>query len=184
MKLWGLETKEQLLDCVAMVSAVKYGGNLTFNRWPEWNGKALVFTLRVKSSKGPGHRRSISQFSPSRRMVSACWHVHRDVMIEIFHSFPEARLTSSLSNNSIHIGLGYCRTTGVEYNGYNDFMVLYPDTGQFNIGSKVYPVMAEDACDCEDEALTPWEPTLDRILNIRESLDKTGAGGYTYIARE
>ena len=92
------------------------------------NAKRIDFTLRVKDSKGEGGHRSHS----GRRTVSACWHVHRDVMKEIFDINPSATLKTSLAY----------------YKGKDDFYEKFEETGLKNIGSDWYPAYASEGCDC------------------------------------
>lgn len=128
MYIWNVPYGD-LIRIVDNVSQEKYQGNVIFNRTPEQNGRSLVFTLRCNDSKGPGHRIGRS----GRRMVSACWHVHRDVMQAIFDVFPNARIKSSVA----------------DYRGTDDFERSFPDTYYKNIGSQIEPTYFGDACDCE-----------------------------------
>lgn len=104
----------------------KYKGNVEFNRF-EPHGKHIAFTLRVKSSKGPGHRVG---FYNSRRLVSACWHVHGHFFEELFKVNPEAVVISRwVENGKI-----------TRYGG---------NWQDRNIGSMMRPLMLSEACDCE-----------------------------------
>lgn len=78
-------------DAVNKVSHNLYHDNVIIRDWKYLSKNCLQFTLRVKSSKEPGHRTSYS----GRRIPSACWHVHRDVFRAIFDRFPEARIVSA-----------------------------------------------------------------------------------------
>jgi hypothetical protein len=89
---------------------------------------AVQFTLKVADSRGVGARRSWS----GRRTVSACWHAHRDVMIDIFELNPNANLKTAMAH----------------YKNKESFYDLYPGTGGKNIGSQFQPAYAEDLCDC------------------------------------
>ena len=159
MKLYGVENIQDLHEIMMTVSKGRYKNNLTFNRIEYGHGNSVNFTLRVKDSKSPGHRLSFS----GRRLVSACWHAHRDFMIELFEKFPKSRLISALRDNQ-----GYKKTTqGVTYNGKTDFYKKYPETECYNIGSSMTPLYMGDACDCRDTMC--WEPTnstLDTILGL------------------
>lgn len=149
MKVWGV-TKSELEFYLAVVSYEKYNNNLTFNRWPEQRGNALIFTLRVKDSKGPGHKRGLKflgfdrGYALGKRLASACWHAHRDFMIELFHQFPNTRLKTSLA----------------DYHGETEFLYLYKETGRCNIGGSIFPIYLQDACDC-------CGPTLDEIIGLK-----------------
>lgn len=124
---------------VGHVSRVFYAGNLIFKREPETIGRFVHFTLRVKDSKGPGARRSHS----GRRLVSACWHAHRDVMVELFDFAPDALLVTAMAR----------------YEGREGFLREYPGTGSVNLGSAFEPMAYRDACDCDPaiRARAVWE---------------------------
>lgn len=115
------------MEIALMRANYKYDNNLRFNRF-DVNSQSIDFTLRVQSSKGPGHRLSHS----GRRMVAACWHAHRDFMRAIFDIAPDAVLRSSMA----------------VYRGKAGFEASYPDTGFRNIGSMMSPVNFKDACEC------------------------------------
>ena len=128
MKVKGL-TETQLTDIVNQISTTLYADNLVFNRYPERVGNFLHFTLRVNSSSGKGARRSHA----GRRMVSACWHAHKDVMQLLFNRYPDALLVSAMAR----------------YAGKTDFQYNFESTGNSNIGSMIQPCNMIDACDCE-----------------------------------
>jgi len=104
-----------------------YDGNVIFNRFDAVRN-GFNFTLRVKSSKAPGHKVSYM----GRHITSACWHVHRDFMIALFDVQPDAVIKSHLA----------------VYRGRGEFHRLYPDTGNQNIGSMVSPLSFQHACEC------------------------------------
>jgi hypothetical protein len=104
-----------------------YDGNVMFNRFDSLRN-GFNFTLRVRSSKAPGHRVSHT----GRRIPSACWHVHRDFMRALFALQPDATIRSHLA----------C------YKGKNGFERDYPATGSKNIGSIMQPLYFEEACEC------------------------------------
>jgi hypothetical protein len=62
-----------------------------FNHNPEMRGRQIIFTLRVKDSKGKGASRSLGD----RRTISACWHVHGHFFEELFELKPEATVVSN-----------------------------------------------------------------------------------------
>lgn len=128
MKVKGL-TIEELRDAVKSVGFYNYRENLTFNREPEQQGNFILFTLRTKESAKPGHRRSHS----GRLGYTACWHVYRDVFEEILYMHTKAVIV----------------TCHARYNGVDDFLAKFPATGRINIGSMAYPLMFQNACDCE-----------------------------------
>lgn len=139
MQLWKV-TQDELCAIVGRVSREQYDGNITIGTGTQgdWRtvGKRVQhvrFALRVNSSKGPGHRRSVSAFSPSRRLIAACWHAHRDVMAAIFEANPDARLKTSFA----------------DYRGREGFEDGFMSTYYKNIGSQMYPAYMGDACDCD-----------------------------------
>lgn len=99
-------------------------GNVRWNRAPEKMNQACTafrLTLRVASSGSAGHRVSVG-YSGSRRMVAACWHVHRAFM----EALPlHAKVQS---------------TFGTWQHGQS-----FKDR---QIGSAMYPCIASQACEC------------------------------------
>lgn len=129
MKLRGMCVTD-LRFIVERISTNKYSDNLICDagdlgtkRVPGTN-----FTLAVRSSFGPGARRSGS----GRRMPKACWHAHRDVMVDIFTLAPDARLTSALA----------------DYRGLEDFLAAFPHTAHTNVGSQMQPAEIGSLCEC------------------------------------
>lgn len=88
-----IQDLERALDAVNE----RYSGNVTFNRLPEVKGRAIYFTLRVLSSRGPGHRLSIYHpwLKNRRRLVAACWHVHGHFFEELFRFCPNAKIIAA-----------------------------------------------------------------------------------------
>lgn len=105
----------------------QYKGNLKFKRFDP-KGRGFIVTLTVKSSKEAGSRRS----REGRRIAAACWHAHRDWMKALFELEPNTRITSAIA----------------DYNGKNDFENKYPETGNKNIGSIMFPFLFFEACEC------------------------------------
>jgi hypothetical protein len=101
---------------------------------------AINFTLRVQDSKKAGHKLGRPRFDlrtgetkgKQRRLVAACWHVHRDVMIEIFKLNPNANLKTAMAH----------------YKNKESFYDLYPGTADINVGSQMYPITMLELCDC------------------------------------
>jgi hypothetical protein len=89
---------------------------------------AIQFTLRVQDSKKAGARRSAS----GRRTASACWHAHRDVMMEIFKMNPDTNL----------------KTVMAHYKNKESFYDLFPGTADINVGSQMQPAYPEELCNC------------------------------------
>lgn len=123
-------TREELERALEIVNK-KYGGNIIFNRMPEKRGSRTAFTIKVKSSKGPGHRRGfIHNGEEGKRLASACWHAHGDLFDAIFKVNPEAVVIVGGPN-------GKSKITASRGNWQDR-----------NIGSMVYPIYFSEACDC------------------------------------
>lgn len=132
MQLWNVPAS--IVNAIVVrVSQDRYAGNVIFNRDPEPRGRAVCFTLRTKSAFGPGARRA----SRGRHLVSACWHVHLDVMQAIFNHTPEARLKTALA----------------DYRGAADFDAKFRATAN---SDRWGSVSATDLCSCP-----PDKPTDD-----------------------
>ena len=116
-------TKQELEQALAKVNE-RYDNNITWNTFEQLNQSGTRFrvTLRVKDSKGKGHKNGYS----GRRTINACWHVHG--------YFFEALLAI---NPDIVI-----KTAGrtVDKNGGN-----WED---WNIGSLMCPRYFSEACEC------------------------------------
>lgn len=158
MKLRGLYVGD-LRTIVEHVSTDKYHSNLTCDaadlgtqRRPGTN-----FTLAVKSSFGPGARRSWT----GRRMPKACWHAHRDVMIDIFTVAPDSRLTSALA----------------DYHGRSDFLHRFPATAYTNVGSQMQPAQFGELCDCLDDGIegVQWSRDYARTESARVFVEQHSA---------
>ena len=122
-------SEAELLDIVSKVSNQRYDGNIIVKSSSTLSSRRSTFTLRARSSRLWGARRSHS----GRRTVSACWHAHRDVLAAIFYYYPNARV----------------QTWIITYNGREHFEATYVQTGKTNIGSVYSPVKLRDTCDCD-----------------------------------
>lgn len=149
---------EQVRAIVKRVSEEKYGHNLVVDagdlgtvRRPGTN-----FVLRVRLSKGPGARRSGS----GRRTVAACWHAHRDVMMDIFAAAPDARLTSALA----------------DYRGAADFAASFPATGHHNVGSMMEPAAIANCCECAEDVVDEPPAFYRSRFNISIPADVSAPG--------
>lgn len=105
----------------------RYQGNIAFERF-EPNGRSVVFTLRVKSSREPGARRSFQ----GRRMAKACWHAHGHFFEALLAINPEVVIISK----------GGPGSTVDKYSG---------NWSDCNIGSQCQPLMFSQACDCGEQ---------------------------------
>jgi hypothetical protein len=154
MEVKGL-TPEQIHAAVDAVN-VMYDGQLGLrNRWVLTdNGHAnatvvpasrrpnhMRFTLKVHDSKNkPGARRSMG----GRRMASACWHLNRDLYVEMFRINPDAEIHTMLTT----------------YRGFMDFIDQYPLTGSYNVGCEAHPLRIMDACNCHEFETYDRETTI------------------------
>lgn len=118
-------TREDLLRALSVVNA-GYENNVAFNRLDFDGDSRTNFTLRVYSSQEKGARHS----GTGRRMVSACWHVHRDFLAALFELAPDARVRTALA----------------DYRGRASFEEQFKETGQRLVG---LGVVLRDACECE-----------------------------------
>lgn len=101
-------------------------------------GGRASYALRAVSSHKLGARRSGS----GRRTVASCWHVHRDVLRELFKINPDARVVSGLGQV---IEGKFKRTT---YSGSDGFENDFPGTAWINVGSEWQPAYIGQLCDC------------------------------------
>lgn len=122
MEIVGLTTS-QFWDVVDTVSEGHYEGNL---RTVDVRSTGGVRRPRIRgriaatNSRGPGARTSWS----GRHGPWASWEAYRDVLIELFHRYPDATV----------------RTGMATYKGRQGFEEEYPFTGYRNVGSVIQPV--------------------------------------------
>lgn len=116
-------TVEQMESALAAVNK-QFENNVQFNRFQP-NGSKINFTLRVKDSHKPGHRRGFT----GKRMASACWHVHGTFFDALLGIEPQAVIISRGGPGA-----------RIDRNGGN-----WQDC---NIGSQFQPMMFSGACDC------------------------------------
>lgn len=116
---------QQMEQALAKVNE-RYQGNIAFERFDP-NCKSVVFTLKVKSSRNPGTRRSFQ----GRRMAKACWHAHGHFFEALLAINPQAVIISKGGPGS----------------------KVDKDSGNWsdcNIGSQMQPLMFSQACDCNE----------------------------------
>ena len=150
MLVWGLP-KEAIVSAVQDVSLL-YNGNVMFKRQPETKGRAVRFTLTVKNSRDIGARVSHT----GRRVCAACWHVHRDILDNLFGYCPTCRVKTAIA----------------DYRGVDDFLLSFPATGNVNVGSRADPLYFKDACNCEDFAWTTGSKDIYVKHDSLESAEK------------
>ena len=111
------------LEAALKLTNDKYDNNITWNNGPYYTtNTAIRFTLKCKSSKGPGSKRGFNW----RHLISACWHVHGDFFDNLF----------KINKNTIIISLNKPITK--EQGNWEDF----------NTGSICNPRYASEACEC------------------------------------
>ena len=120
-------TIEELQRAMDVINAEHYDGNVIF-RDHNMVGRRIRFTLRVKDSKGPGHRLGfcLTSTGKQRRLPCACWHVHGHFFDALFEIQPNAVIVSGKNKISIDGGNWQDR----------------------NIGSMFRPMMFSEACEC------------------------------------
>lgn len=120
----------------------------------EWDGNVQLKSLTDKSNSRGGRasyalRAADSHMSGARRShsgratIASCWHVHRDVLRELFKINPNARVVSGLSERTPD---GKRKRT--VYNGSDGFERDFPGTAWINVGSDWCPAYIGQLCDC------------------------------------
>lgn len=141
MKITGI-TLHQFSECTNEVSAEKYAGNGVIKQdsqnLPRIRKPACRAGLKVLDSRGPGSRMT----AKGRHGPYACWHLYRDVLIDVFEKYPDTVIIA---------GAGW----KVTYRGKTGFGELYPRTARINIGSQLSPCTMPELCDCEPEIIVP-----------------------------
>lgn len=125
-------TINQLNEALNFVN-MTFAGNIRFKEIRQISKNKVQFTLTVKDSKEPGHRRGFyakEGFKP-KRMAAACWHVHGYFFEYLF-----------LKYDNIHITAGQL-TMKSNNDNWQDR----------NIGSNYQKLNFSDACDCHKEKL-------------------------------
>lgn len=156
-------TADQVRWAVEMVNA-RYDGQLELKpgNYPNYEQirelnrarNRVSFTLKVKDVRNkPGARRG-----HERRINAACWHLNRDLYVELFKINPDAKITTALST----------------YDGWEDFLAKYPATGDKNIGSNFQPLYMAQACNCHEFETYDADTILYRDLHERVLSKKAG----------
>lgn len=112
------------LDKALKIVNKKFSNNVIWNNFKQLSKNRFQITLRVKSSKEPGHRVSAKSFptDKQKRLISACWHVHG----EFFDALPK---DAEIRARNLVIKPG---------DAWNDC----------NIGSMMFPTYFSEACEC------------------------------------
>jgi hypothetical protein len=161
-------TEDELRRIIERVSSERYEGNVRLDTvTSDRQGRVERFKLRTERSgygthgddSAPGARRSAPPAyagGTSRRLTSACWHAHRDILRAIFRSFPRATIVTAMAR----------------YEGLQGFEDTYPDTAYRNVGSRMLPAYMPDLCDCSQwlrdnpVALYPGDPGYDESRSV------------------
>jgi hypothetical protein len=115
-------TIEQLNTALEQVNK-QYDGNIAFRETKQLSKNRVKFTLTVRDTRGPGHRRGFS----GRLVKAACWHVHGHFFDKLIRMDPEIFVISG----------GNKRITSKGGNWQD-----------WNIGSVISPLYFSQACDC------------------------------------
>lgn len=134
-------TKGEFEQAVAK-AGVAYSDNLRPDFGTEYSAKRFRARVLLKQTGNqlglptedlaPGQKRSGNVMGGQRRVAAVCWHVYRDVLVEVFNINPNAKV----------------RTAYAKYLGEESFYEEYPKTANINIGSLMYPVSPVECCDC------------------------------------
>ncbi len=107
----------------------KYDNNIRWNKFDlEGRKRNIHITLRVKDSKKAGHSLGLASHSTgnTRRLTSACWHVHGDFFDCLF----------AINSNATIMSRG------------NKITEAHGNWTDFNCGSVMNPLSASEKCDC------------------------------------
>lgn len=125
-------TYENIIDALRQTN-VRFSGNVIINNHSFLNQKGTRHrvTLRVKDSKGSGHRLGFTRNNDGnrRRLVSACWHVYGTFVDAIFEIAPDAKVSNGVTGKMDTVDSWYWHDR--------------------QIGSMMDPIMYSDACDCD-----------------------------------
>jgi len=111
-----------------------FDNNITYDKLPEYRGKRLYFTLRVKNLNKVGAKINIS----GRKSISACWHVHGIFLECLLNINPKAIILTYWGKGNLTIKKD---KGGQVKNNWKDW----------NIGSFFKPRYVSNACNCSFE---------------------------------
>lgn len=146
MRVKGITT-EQLQDTIREVNK-KFGSEI-YTPYMERKGKSIQFTLRLLSRWGctyeTKHKRrgndifrhwTNDNWGKTKAGIhytsAVCFHGHWEIYREIFRLNPDAVIVTALAR----------------YENLRDLENKAPHIGYRNIGSMMYPLHLENACDC------------------------------------
>lgn len=100
-------------------------------------GNAKQFELELRSTPiNPEGDKLYQRKSPTgRRIGNVCWHGYRNFLQEMFERYPNARVITGYHGH-------------IEYDGIEDFLNSFGETGSINVGTKMEPMEYENACLC------------------------------------
>lgn len=124
---------------VRAVSETKYRNNVGVRDSKQLSRNRCQFTMRVVDAVGAGARGASMSSGTGprgkrRNPLSACWHVHYDVLETLFRHFPQAKVQS-----------GWLR---VAYTADNFHREAIGTAGR-NVGSMMQPAYMTELCECE-----------------------------------
>lgn len=101
---------------------------------------------RVENPFGPG-----PATVKERRIASVCWHGHREFFRSLLKIRPDARIQTTLLGRGNRFNMAHGNLTGsVRWYTAENFETVFPQTGDLNIGSQMYPLLMADACHCDE----------------------------------
>lgn len=127
-------TINQLNEALNYVN-LTFAGNIRFKDIEQISKKTVRFTLTVRDSKEPGHRRGFyakEGFEP-KRMAAACWHVHGYFFEYLFLKYEGIKITAG----------GHKMASNLD--NWQDRII-----GSFGIARDLH---FSEACDCNKEKL-------------------------------
>jgi len=152
MQIIGAQQQE-IDTALAAVNQI-FGGNVEFNRYEQTHTRrdgrpVWQVTLRVTSSRGPGHRLGFPHFHghAQHRLTAACWHV--------YGSFIDALPSRTVVRSSL---------AGRQH------PIMPGDAWQDQqVGSRALPVMLSQLCECspdrrDADLRAKWEALRQRYL--------------------
>jgi hypothetical protein len=157
MKVYGAST-DDIRRVVAQVSGEHYDGNVEIKSLEDRSNSAgprATFTLRVVHGAAgrPGAigkpLRTGTGPHGMRRCVSACWHVHWDVIEELLRQYPHARVVSGIQLRGRHVV--YTADT------FRDTALL---TAHLNVANWYEPMSMPQCCECDHTRYTDTPATV------------------------
>lgn len=138
-------TRHHLDDALQLVNE-RFEGNVMFRDIKMIShslgyGESWRVTLRVSSSKGPGHRLAMERWGGGKqhRLTAACWHVHGKFFDFLLTINPEAVILTEVGREK-RKPIFKDKESGRIQNNWMDA----------EVGSMMYPALLGDLCECEE----------------------------------